>query len=575
MSISTSLSILNYRVTEKVTALTGIKTKNFIYLGPGLEDSSDILKLKKTVRSEICEGTFSTILDNSGFQVKFEKSETWDGNHQLFVYIKHDELPDKDTWYNLRNWNPDNLVLLYNNLDLDENGVLFNSENYELVFNGFDCILLKKESEEYETISYRSIDNDIFDTMTKTSKRISGNCYLGKNGERHLFLGEFWRLSDEKGTKITYNLYSPSRFNKSITTVEELIKDKIKTSDFSINEGSFRGRTYGILTNKRWVNIGSKLKPLDKSFDIRDFWEYSAEKYVEENKKPYSKYSQFYYYSCIGYFFKIFTISSSDSVLELDAEKVTPRTKEIAKDILKSSIFGKLYRYYWLPGAELPEKAPYSYSIKRYKKVENNGNLMKLIYSDVVTDCYLHTYPSLSNGEFFKVILEKILGIDFKEVFEETLEEFKEKVTYLDQDLQSLINWKERARTWSETMYDNTLGQVEEFDISRYSKLSAENDLYENWPKPDTPHLREILLEIYEKSLSKSGSGVTDLEISQYGTQKNGTQLLRCTIDIEDIVDHFGGDVNKVPENIVKELLRNKLTIFMIRTNNKNFKIKK
>ena len=52
MSISTSLSILNYRVTEKVTALTGIKNKNFIYLGPGLEDSSDILKLKKTVRSE-------------------------------------------------------------------------------------------------------------------------------------------------------------------------------------------------------------------------------------------------------------------------------------------------------------------------------------------------------------------------------------------------------------------------------------------------------------------------------------------------------------------------------------------
>lgn len=575
MSLSTSLSILNYRITEKVTALTGIKTKNFIYLGAGLEDSSDILKLKKTVRSEMCEGTFSTVLDNSGFQVKFEKSETWDGNHRLFIYIKHDELPDKDTWYNLRNWNPDNLVLLYNNLDLNEEGILSNSENYEIVFNGFDCIFLKKESDEYETISFQSMDNDIFDTMTKTSKRISGNCYLGKGGERHLFLGEFWRLSKESGEKTSYNLYAPARISKDIKTVEELIKDKIKTSDFSINEGTHGGRTYGIQTNKRWVNIGTKLSPLEKSFDIRDYWEYSAEKYVENNKKPYSKYSQFYYYSFIGHFFKIFTVTSSNSIIELDAEKVTPRVKEIAEDVIKSSIFGKLYRYYWLPGADLPEKAPYSYSIRRYKDSTDEKSLFELIYSDVVSDCYLYTYPALSNQEFFKVILEKILGLNFENLFKETFKDFKTKVLCLNQDLQSLINWKERASTWFAPISDNTLGQVEEFDISRYSKLSAENDLFENWPRPNTPNLREVLLNIYEEAIAKSGNGVYNLEISQYGNTKTGTQLLRCTIDIEDIVDYFGGDINKVPENVVKELLSEKLTIFMIRTNNKNFKIKK
>ena len=285
MSLNASLNIVNFRVTENVTALTGIRDKTFIYLGAGLEDSSEILKLKKTVKSETGMGCFSTSFQNTGFQIKLEKKELWDGNHQLDIYLKHENLPDKDCWYNLRNWDPDNLVLLYNELNLDENGQQINSEDYEFVFNGADCVFLKKDSDEYETISFLSLDNDIYDTMPKTSKRISGNCYLGKGGERHLFLGEFWRLSKESGEKTSYNLYAPARISKDIKTVEELIKDKIKTSDFSINEGTHGGRTYGIQANKRWVNIGSKLSPLENSFDIRDYWEYSAEKYVEENKK--------------------------------------------------------------------------------------------------------------------------------------------------------------------------------------------------------------------------------------------------------------------------------------------------
>lgn len=568
-----SINLSNFKLAERLTALKGI-TKGIIYLSDA-DNLERVAKLKKKALNED-DDLLSYQLSNNKFQFKVKKFINYQAEVSYKLYTKHPDLPgDKEMWYWVKNWEAFNMVILLGeNFDKNE-GTFADQENFELVFdNHNNCMILNKDSEEYKKIVLNNtVDSGMFDTMSKTGKRISGNLYLAKGGEKNHYLGDLWRIKNETGEKEKYQVYLEN-IEETDESVNEVLKKKLIEGNLSVNEGNYNGRTYGYNVKKNWVNLGPKLKPMTDNFDIRDYWEEAVEEYVKQNQKPISKYSEFHSYEYFSCFIKIFTVTCGETTIEEDATKITPRIREVGKDIIKSYYLETLIDNYWAKGDTLPDETRMKYTINQYKDLSKEEIKEKLI-NELPRIYYFYSYDSsVDRDEFIKMIFEKLFGLNIADIFEETWEKFINMIPFINSNLQNLINWKRRILIWYSPRSRYTLHQLSEYSQNKWSHQEAQHDSFENWPTPDTPKLRNLLLEMYNKAIENSGLGVKQLEINSYNVgKKDQTHVMTCVIAIEDIVDYFGGDIKSVPEEIVKELLEYRLVEFEIKTNNNNFKL--
>lgn len=569
-----TISLSKFKLAERLTAFKDI-SEGIVYLCDA-DNLDGAAKLKKRALSDYNRGILSYQIKNEKFQFKLKKEiSRTDVRYKFF--IKHPDLPGpEDRWYWVKNWEAFNILLLIEeNISKENEFLIENPERFEFIFDEYNnCIILNKESIEYKDIILKNtLDVGIFDAMSKTGKRIPGNLYISKGGDRNYYLGEVWRVKNETGIKEKYQLYV-SEIKDDDKSTEQVLINKLLSGHLAISEGSYGGKTYGYSVKKNWVNLGPKLDPTSDKFDIRDFWEDAVEEYVKRNKKTYSRYSEFYTYESFTPFIKIFTVTCGNTSIDEDSLKITPRIKEVGKEIVESQIFGSLYRNYWITGEELPSETRGKYTILKYKDQEKS-QIKEIIFDELMSRFYSYSYSNeeYNRNEFAKLFLEQLIGLNLDEIFENTWDKFMNLIPFIGENLQSLINWAGRIETWHSPKSNYILHQVTEFAYNRWSSHSEQQDSFENWPTPDTPNLRSLLLEMYNKSIEKSGLGVESLEIKSYNIgKKDQTHLLTCTITLEDIIDYFGGMKN-VPEKIAKELVDNRLVEFGIETNNNNLKI--
>ena len=568
-----SINLSKFKLAERLTAIKGIR-RDVVYLSNS-DDIEGSSKLKmKALREE--DNLLSYQLNNSKFQFMIKKSINYQTDVYYRLYIKHPDLPgEKDLWYWVKNWETFNMIMLLGDKFDKKEGTIIEPDNYEFVFDEYNnCMILNKEEDEYKSIVMNNtINSGMFDTMSKTAKRISGNLYLSKGGEKNYYLGDLWRIENETGKKKNYQIYTDI-IEDSDESVDNVLKRKLLEGNLSVKEGKYKGKTYEYNVRKNWVNLGSKLKPITDNFDVRDYWEEAAEEYVKKNKRPFSKYSEFYSFDYFSSFIKIFTITKENTSIKEDSLKITPRIREIGKEIIESYYIETLIENFWAEGDTLPDDTRMKYTIQQYKDLGKEDIKEKLI-GNLSSRSHFFSYDlGVDGNEYLIMIFEKLIGLNLKEIFEETWEKFIEMMPFMNSSLQSLINWKRRILVWYSPKSNYTLNQIAEFNYSKWKKYEEQFDSFSNWPSPDTPNLRNLLLEMYNKSVENSGLGVKKLEIKSFNIgKKDQTHLLTCTISIEDIIDYFGGDIESVPKNIVKELLDNKIVEVEITTNNNNFKI--
>lgn len=570
-----SINLSKFKVAERLAAFKGI-SKGIIYLCDA-SNLNGLDKLKKRALFEE-ESLLTYQINNEKFQIKLKKSTLWSSEVTYSLYIKHPDLPGPDDlWYKVKNWEAINIILLVGEKFDENNELLLEPDKFEFIFNDTtnNCIIFNKEKPEFKSILLKNtFDSGVYETSTKTSKRVPGNLYISKRGNRNYYLSDLWKIIDESGEKIKYQVYV-SEITEKDEDVGQILIQKLLSEKLSINEGPLGEKTYGINSKKNWVNVGSKLKPMSDDFDIRDFWEEAVEEYVKRNKKPYSKYSNFYKYEYVSSFIKIFSLTNNDTSIEEDSLKITPRIREIGREIVECIIFENLYNNYWIENDELPESCRRRYTIKQYKDLDKI-KIKEFSFNEMYSRCYSFSFNGVSKrDDFIRLFLEKLLGLNLDAIFEYTWIKFMNLIPDMTTSLQNLINWKDRIETWYSPRINNTLRQTKEFTINKWQGPQKEQqDPIENWPKPDTPNLRSLLIDMYSKSLENSGVGVTSLEISSYNLgKKDQTHLLTCTITIEDIVNYYGGDIKSIPDDITNELIKNRLVVFGIETTNNDFKI--
>ena len=405
-----TIDLSKFKLAERLTAFKEI-SEGIVYLCDA-DNLDGAAKLKKRALSDYNRGILSYQIKNEKFQFKLKKNISRTTVEYKF-FIKHPDLPGpEDCWYWVKNWEAFNMMLLIEeNISKENEFLIENPERFEFIFDEYNnCIILNKESIEYKDIILKNtLDVGIFDAMSKTGKRIPGNLYISKGGDRNYYLGEVWKVKDETGVKEKYQLYT-SKIKDDDKSIEQVLNNKLLSGNLSISEGCYGGKTYGYNVKKNWVNLGPKLDPTSDTFDIRDFWEEAVEEYIKRNKKTYSKYSEFYTYESLTQFIKIFTVTSGDTSIDEDSLKITPRIKEVGREIIESQIFGSLYRNYWITGEELPKETKGKYTILKYKDQEKS-QIKEIIFDELMSRFYHYSY---SNGEydrteFTKLILERLI----------------------------------------------------------------------------------------------------------------------------------------------------------------------
>lgn len=569
----------SYSVSDRTLFLINTQRDEVLLLNPEISLIPDKIK---TMLEFDYSGYFQKESLNKPLELKINQTIQYETRF-LELFIKIPGLKDReDKWFKVNNWyysmNPE--ILMDSDFD-GKSGIVKNYNEFDLVYTkGGDCLFLKKDSPQYDLMVTRSIDELIFVTSTKTSKRKVGNLYLSATA-RQVYLGSY---NFGKNPNPIYMFSRPNEYN----SVEEILLDKAKNLWISCNTDKSIGifsETGTIVQSKRsmMVDYGEYAKPLSDDFDFRSLWKISSEEYVKKNKVPKSKYSKLYEYLNPEKFFEIFLFSPLGSTLEDNRKWITPEIKSVAENIIKGLMRNIVMTNMTPQPSEMKRKLR---SIRTSGYFSDDEKLLKYLleqhnyYSHILIHSHLLDY--FSRSEFFDYLIGDLFQLDLSSLAKRVISEVKLAINEMEFDFLSYYSWIDRQRRLNvrDAAYnDIRLCQISELKNKVGTVLVTKNyiNLEDFEFFNDYPHLKEVILKIYSKTLMNRGAGsLPDITIKLHGSKTHTTRILSCSIRLEDIVDFCGGIDKIMEENpeLELEILNSEFTSIMISTNNAKFELK-
>ena len=574
------MDLKNYRISDVLCILKGLSgSDSSVYIGNG-DSEKNFLKSKGVEQFKRRNaGVLQFFVKNEEvlFKIKPEIDRAR-GIFYLRYYIKHPEIPgDKDGWNSIENLAQGvTNELLLGNLEVSEEGELISLDGFRVCTmdqkqDYLDCLIINQNSVAGEMIENDTLVQGIFDSSKKTRKRVIGNLYMTETTEKLYYLGDYYRRNiDEIKTgkeelSEVFHVYLPETELCGETSVSEVL---IKYTEM-ISPGNYGGKKLKIFSkNSSWVNLGPGLE-YDPGFDIRDHWEEIADRYITEHKGPRNEHSTLSTIKRGREFFNMFRIvpEASTSTLHHDSVRITPKCRELVKEVLSSHIHEYLTEFYWKPGDEWVDgTCPYVYKDKKDldEPTQKRKSFIQ-IYRDYFTDTYIYSDKEVMSVEKFKTVVKEFFNLDIEDIYDSVFQEFRIQISDIPRNIQDLVNWKSRIQRFIQPC--KVITQTTEFQTSSWSRIEGRMDELDKWPAEDTPELRKLLLKMYQESFKSAGENVRSLSIQPYSYKKKTTNVVMCLISIEDIINHYKG-IDKIPAAIQKELLRYNFTEFKIVTNN-------
>lgn len=524
----------NWRLTSCLDVLL-INNTNDIYLVP-TGKKTYINKAISSIPRDSSKNSISRIsIDKNKFEIKFSDS--------LDLLVKSEGLPN-DKWYHVVNFLGRENV----NERLNACGRIFNqwskADNvFEAAFSdeSGDVFFVNKDMKEYRECHEEMVRQLNCSMKRQTSNLVAGHRYDSRKYNTTLyFLGTYSTRRSNFDAKLSkVYLFTDDPGNAS--TISEVFKstpyivDNVQLVNLPREKG---GRIISMNSSPGLMVDGGETL-VDDVTNLKSLWPDMFNKLISDNKKV-NEFGRMYYENPAD-IINLFSYSggkNDDSKMEL-SDEIRNKLKDVLRVIFRENIIR-----YW----------------EVYKK-EGNGTLRecKRIGHDLenVLNCervYLSTLSDLNDWLGYRQLY-------YKSLFENVLKISKDSID-------SII--LEEINNWETKIYNMTLAEyikVQDLYYSSYieemkyifdQRSSSANFTSERKYLSGvySVALRKVIVDLIDEARNNFGNGVDEYLAINVGTRRHPKEYLDITISINNIIDHFGGDVGNVPENIANELVK-------------------
>lgn len=499
---------------------------------------------KKSYKNDVVRGMDTTYRD-SYQEVHIDENEfklKLDNN--LDIFIRSDQLPSED-WYKVMNYmSPDTRLSSIGNIITQVESRLGEFEDVV-----FEAAFSDRDKGQVKLVADGMIEYDeYFDEMTrrmncsiykKTKKWTAGHRYDSEQ-ETYYYLGEFKARRKEE-------------FSSGFVTVEADMPEAhlvVKSLDGkkSLKE-VFETATFGdgpkdilvLRTLPSMVDSGEVLSLDNMPDDIKELWPTMLENHVKKSKES----TLLGGYKKPKYIFDIFCYQTPGK--ESYDGAITDDMRDTLTKVIRTTMYSSLVTYWNLDSVR--ENIKVSSTLT---PVENADHLIALYFSKSVEDGNALRY--LYYTGFFKQI-----GINLMAIANDCVSSWDENSVLFG-------SFNDYVRYGDIYFRFHDQGQTEKTSQQRVKSCGSykQKVITINEACAGDNILTQTLVDMVNKSMETYGVGITKFKISNVGTRRSPAEFVTAEVTIKDIINHFGGDPDNVPENLQREIMSQKFRKLVI-----------
>ena len=451
------------------------------------------------------------------------------GNGHLLAFVKSDELPNKEEWYEVKNmYEPHILDILTS--EKVEGGEVKDAE-FEVIFSesfpGNVSFASTKSALHKECMAELTRRLN-FEFCKKTRKRIPGHRYDTADST-YYYLGTF--NSHKKGNMNSPYFPVADGSNKAGLYVKQLRPDEKSVADV------LKSRSLGTTDSDIIISYSPNISAADageaitaeKDYKIEDYWE----PILENTIKKTSKIPEFggVLYRDPKYIFDILALQTGEGELPELPENIRKSVETVIKNILHQIIIK-----FW----ELTTYTIGDNSILSKNPLEKNINHLVNIFFSRLPD------ENVKSAEYYDKLF-KAMKININKLAEEELN-----------------GWDLGTRMTTDlSYYMENLGYVtsrKRSDCVQIMDGRAEltlSGLYRTEDGAVATNLVSAIKDIFDDAKTNYGEKVATYSVTNMGTKKNPLDHISCGISIYDLINYFGG-IEKVPKSVGDEIMAHK-----------------
>lgn len=457
-------------------------------------------------------------IDDNAFELKVTD---W-----LEIWIKSSQFPRPEEWYKVMNLvNPaEGVGRIITQVD-NSKGV-FSDVAFEAAFSDNEKGLVKFVAEgmtEYEDYFDEMIRRMNCQIYKKTKKWIPGHRYDSEQ-ETYYYLGEFKSRRKEEHnsgfTTLALDMPSVHLVTKKLGNFKT-IKDFLTGSVFGPEPHNIQV----LKATTSMVDSGEAIDPSGMPDNIGDLWPEMIQNACNVYSAPLQGYiTPKYIFDILAYQ----TEGKEDYSLS-----VTPEIKNLLRDVVKKNLFALLIQFWDLDSIRETLKIGASMSAK-----DNASHLVNLYFSRIEDGNALR--------HIYYIELFRQLNIDLTDIAKECLDEFDSGYLIMS-DFDQYVKYNELYFMYRDQKgcTKNSTQRVKSTNY-KIKTVTIEEACGGN------NSLSRTLVDIVNEASQTYGIGISKFNINNVGTKRNPMEFVSAEITLDNIVNHFDGNV---PDELQREIM--------------------
>lgn len=372
----------------------------------------------------------------------------------------------------------------------------------------------------------------------KTKKWIPGHRYDSET-ITYYYLGEFVsrRVGENAGEFLE---------NKDVVTVH-LVSREIDKDDKTISD-VLKKRTIGISGSDIQILYTSSLPSMVDSGEvlendvtnIEDYWDFMVKVAIDKFVK-----NEFGFISYKSIMKKIFNIFSIQSRGNLDYN-LSCDMKKALEDVIKNNLIENMVTWWDLSNSKSDS------SISSANTVEmNTKNLENLFFRNFI-DGNIH------KNKYYPALFLAIGLTPLEKIIENLIINYNVDNLVFNSGFSNYIKFGSYYYNGHDLDKCNKQSKQRVNSTNYNLKVVTIESLFSS-----TPDLEKTIKDISKKAIENYGLGVKEFRTINIGSKKSPMIYTSLVIDINDIVDYYGG-IYKVPQNIINDIITSRFWTFSL-----------